>query len=166
MPRTAPTPTDPFAWGMVITIDPRISAAAQVWSGANRGIYARTINGGLVSAIGFEVGVSSGNISVAAYANSGVGRLAVPTTRLATSGAVPCPATGYGEVALGSTVNLAPGDWLFLSCDNATATFLRHSPSMVFNAGTALRQDTAHPAPSPAGTLAATAMVPILIGVA
>lgn len=167
MARTAPTPNDPFGWGIVITCDPRMGqAAAAVWPGANRGIYLRTMNGGPVSAIGFEVGVQSGNVSVAAFANTGVGKLAVPSTRLATSGTVACPASGYAEVALGATVNLAPGDWLFLSCDNTTASFARYAPlSAAFNAGTAYRQDTAHPAPSPAGTLAATSSIPILVGV-
>ena len=44
-------------------------------------------------------------------------------------------------------------------------TFSRTTPSTsAFNGGTAYRQDSAHPAPT-VGTLAATAYIPMLIGI-
>lgn len=167
MSRTFPTPVDPFGWGIVISVDPRVFSTLTAWSGANRGIFVRTMNGGPVSKIGFEVGTPSGNICVAAYANTGVGLSAAPTgTPLASSGAVACPSAGLAQVSLASPVSLAPGDWLFLSCNNATATFARSAPATgAFNVGTAYRQDGAHPAPT-VGTLAATSTIPILIGIA
>lgn len=167
MARTQPTLNDPIAWGLVVTVDPRVSQAAAVWPGANRGIYLRTMNGGTISKVAFEVGTASGNISVAAYANTGTGLTAAPTgAPLSTSGAVACPATGLAQVSLAATVTIGPGDWLFLSCDNTTATFARCTPlSGAFNGGTAARQDSAHPAPT-VGTLAATSYIPILVGVA
>lgn len=153
------------AWGMVLTVDPRSNQTYVAWPGANRGIYVRVVNGGPISKVAFDVGVSSGNISVAAYRNTGVGKAAVPTgAPLATSGAVACPASGLGEINLDATVHLNAGDWLFLSCDNTTATVARNAPiSTVFNAGTAYRQDSAHPAPT-VGTVAATSSIPVLIG--
>lgn len=138
---------------------------------ANDGVYLRSRDGGTISKIGLFVSTSSGNISVAAYRNSGSGRSAVPATRLATSGAVACPgASAYAEVSLGSTVTLIPGDWLFLSCDNNTATFRTSLSGAADNnvgLGRQFRQATAHPAPSPAGTLVSSLGRPIvLIGVA
>lgn len=167
MARTQPSALDPIAWGLVVAVDPRVSQALAVWPGANRGIFLRTMNGGTITKVGFEVGTASGNISVAAYANTGTGLAAAPTgAPLSTSGAVACPATGLAQVALAAAVTIGPGDWLFLSCDNATATFSRCTPSTgAFNGGTAARQDSAHPAPT-VGTLAATSYIPMLIGIA
>lgn len=158
---------DPYGWGIVLVGDPRIGGGNAVFTGANRGMYARVVSGGSISKVALEVAVSSGNISVAAYQNSGTGRSSVPGTRLATSGAVACPGTGYQEVSLGATITVAAGDWLFLSCDNTTASFNRWSNASgsALNNGMTFRQDSAHPAPSTVGTLAATSYVPILIGV-
>lgn len=138
---------------------------------ANDGVYLRSRDGGTISKIGLFVSTSSGNISVAAYRNSGSGRSAVPATRLATSGAVACPgASAYAEVSLGATVTLLPGDWLFLSADNNTATFrtsLSGAADNNIGLGRQFRQTTAHPAPSPPGTLISSVGRPIvLIGVA
>lgn len=152
--------------GPVITVDPRIGATYAATS-ANRCLFTRVTQGGTISKIGVEIGTASGNISAAVYANTGTGRAAAPTgAPLATSGAVACPASGYAEVALGASVAVAAGDWLALTVDNATVTFLRHGHP----AGTALlngwayRQDTAHPAPT-VGALGVTGNVPVLIGV-
>jgi hypothetical protein len=154
--------------GMVYNVDPRIAVGQAVWSGANRCIFTRVTEGGVtISKIAIDVLTASGNISVAVYQNSGAGRAAVPGTRLATSGAVACPATGYREVALGSSVRVEKGDWLAMSCDNVTASFTRliHPTGSDITLGLIRRQDTAHPAPSPVGTLAASTYMPILIGV-
>jgi hypothetical protein len=125
---------------------------------ANTAIYARCRDGGTISKVAVNTSVQSGNISVAAYSNTGSGRSAAPGTRLATSGAVACPA-GYSEVSLGSTITMQPGDWLCLTADNATATFrtlLAAGADNNFGLGRQYRQATAHPAPSPVGTLVAT----------
>lgn len=153
--------------GIVRTIDPRISWAAATWSGANRGIFVRTIDGGAISKIAIQVGTASGNISLAAYRSTGRGLSAVPTgAPLATTGAIACPAAGFQQISLGTTIQLAPGDWLFMSCDNATATFARHNlPTAGIEAAFLFRQDSAHPAPT-VGTLAASTYAPILVGVA
>lgn len=92
---------------------------------ANRCYFERVTQGeaAICTKIALQVGISSGNIAVAVYANRGSGRSAVPTTRIASSGSVACPASGYAEVPLGSSVPCAIGSWFAFSCDNATATF-------------------------------------------
>lgn len=159
---------DSLGVGVAMTMDPRYGFAGSVWPSANRGIYTRLVTGSYISKIGIEVVTASGNISLAVYRNSGVGMAAVPTTRLATTGAVACPAASAGvlrEVALDVPVRAARGDWLFMSCDNGTASFTRGSASFsTWNGAFFYRQDTAHPAPSPAGTLAASTYAPLMQG--
>lgn len=150
---------DAGPFGFPFTHDPEyLRNDANSVVSANRGIYQRVIGGGTITKIGLSVGTQSGNISVAVYRNSGVGRSAVPGTRAVTTGAIACPGTGYQEVALGSSVDVNPGDWFFLSADNTTATFgaLLNAPGdNNLGKGRAYRQDAAHPAPSTVGTLVA-----------
>lgn len=113
---------DPLNWGFAITIDPAIVGANVGYGAAGRCQFVRLKTGAIISKVGLYVNAASGNISVAAYANTGVGRAAAPGTLLSTSGSVACPAAGYAEVALGSPVRVEPGDWLALSIDNTTAT--------------------------------------------
>jgi len=153
---------------MVYTIDPRGINSTSPLGAANRCIFSRVITGGIeISKIGLEIGVSAGNISVAVYANTGVGRAAKPITRVATSGAVAAPATGYAEVILDAPVTVYPGDWLALSFDDATLSVnkVSNATGSALNSGFTYRQDSAHPAPATVGTTAATSSVPILIGV-
>lgn len=164
---------DPIGWGFPFTVNPALVRATDnvALASANDGIYLRVLGGGTISKIGLKVATSSGNISVAAYRNSGVGRAAVPgTTRLATSGAVACPATGYQEVSLGATIDVVSGDWFFLSADNNTATFaalVANGGASNIAAGACYLQATAHPAPSSPGTLSAyMGRAYILVGVA
>lgn len=160
--------TDPLGFGIIYSTDPRMAASPIAWTGANRGIYTRVITGGTITKIATDIGVSSGNISVAVYRNNGsAGQAAAPTGAPAiTSGAIASPGTGYRELSLGGSIAVNPGDWLFLSCDNTTFTVLRTTPgsaTQILN-GFAYRQDSAHPAPT-VGTLTVTGLVPVLIGV-
>lgn len=162
---------DPLGLGVAMTMDPRTGFTGAVWPVANRGVYSRLLTGAYISKIGIEVVTSSGNISLGVYRNTGVGMAAVPGARLATTGAVACPAASAGvlrEVALDVPVRAAKGDWLFMSCDNGTANFIRGllANSSAWNAALCYRQDASHPAPSPAGTLAATTYVPLMLGIA
>jgi hypothetical protein len=136
---------------------------------ASRNQYVRITQGaGTISKIGLYVGTSSGNISVAVYSNSGVGPAAVPTTRLATSGAVACPAgAAYAEVALGASVDVEPGYWFSLSVDNNTATFSGIQTSgSALQAGLFSYQAAAHPAPSSAASLSPGGRAFVLLGIA
>lgn len=133
------------------TADPRAATTTGGVGVANRCFYTRVRGAGTISKVGLHVATSSGNISVAAYRNTGSGRSAAPGRQLSTSGAVACPASGYAEVALGASVTLDEGDWLAVSADNTTATFVKgNSTTGVSNlaAGFCAYQDTAHPAPA------------------
>lgn len=77
-----------------------------------------------ISQVSFRVGVSSGNICVAAYAHDSATNH--PGARLATTGSIACPASGDATVSLGATVS---PEWLSFSCDNVTATFLQRGTS-------------------------------------
>lgn len=142
---------DPMGHGFAFGVDPAGAGSLQTIGAVNRCIFMRVRNGGTITKVGFFVGVASGNVAVAAYSNSGTGRSSVPGTRLAGSASTACPAAGYGEVALGSSVAVNPGDWLALACDNTTATFAAMSGQSVTNfvAGIIAYQDAgAFPCPT------------------
>ena len=147
--------------GFPFTVDPGLVRSGDSLSvgSANQAIYARVLHGGTVSKIGLQVTATSGNVSVAVYRNAGVGRGAVPGAQLATSGSVACPAVGYAEIALGSSVTLSPGDWIAVSADNATAAFqslLSTAGDSGLGLGRQYRQATAHPLPATPSSLVAT----------
>lgn len=156
--------------GIVVAGPVQAVATTLVTIGAsNRNNYQRVVQGsGLISKIGLHVGTSSGNISVAVYRSSGVGVAAVPGTRVATSGAVACPAgSAYGEVALGGSVYVTVGDWISLSADNTSATFAGlATEGSAIQAGFVGYEATAHPAPSPAGTITVGGRNFLLLGIA
>ena len=64
------------------TVDPRMINVLTVLSAVNVCWYGRVIGGGTVNSLAIHVGVQSGNVCVAIYANSGFGQSAVPGTRL------------------------------------------------------------------------------------
>ncbi len=136
---------------------------------ANRGEWVRAVGSGAITKLGIHVGVQSGNICVAVYANSGVGRDAKPAARKATSGSVACPATGYAEVALLASVAVEHGDWFFLAPDNTTATFTICSGTLTTAAanGLAWWAAASFPAPDPAPALSSGfSRTPLMVGVA
>lgn len=156
----APTSTV-TGFGFPYTVDPGIVRSSDnLGMAANNAVYMRVAEGGTISKVGLSVAVQSGNISVAAYSNTGIGRSSNPGTLLASSGAVACPAAGYQEISLGASVTLAPGDWLAISADNATVRFLSLLGTANTNglgAGRQYQQTTAHPLPSTPASLTATA---------
>jgi hypothetical protein len=171
--RTDGREVGPTALGLVYTVDPGESLlSAQTFGTANRCAYMRVQQGGLISKVGLQVGVSSGNVSVAVYRNSGVGRDAVPGARLATSGAVACPAAGFQEISLGSTVEVRAGDWIGFSCDNITASFIASSTAgpigtaSPLHAGRVAFEASAHPCPSTPTPVAGPTRNFVLVGTA
>lgn len=151
---------DPMKTGYTATyISPNPVTAGVFGDGANSGTYVKLRSGGYaISNWSVNVGTSSGNISIAAYTDSGTGTSAKPTGgQLATSGAISCPATGYSTVSLGSTITPNLGDWAAMSCDNATATFtsLATGSNTNFCQGIAYVQASAHPLPGTPSSLAA-----------
>lgn len=160
--------SDPLGYGLVVTADPRMALAGAVWN-ANEARFSRITSGAAtISKIGLVVTTASGNISVAVCTTTGAGPAAMPDDRIATSGAVACPAAGYAEVALSAGVAVTRGDWLGLSVDNATANFPRTNNVVAasdFGKGFGANKLTAHPIPDPVATPAAYAAPPLLRGV-
>ena len=134
------------------TIDPAHATNLAAFGGANRGAWVRLYGPDDPSCPGLYlyVGTSSGNISVAVYANNGSrGTAARPTgAPKATSGAVACPTAGaISLVSFTAPTEIVQGDWAFLSCDNTTATFAKSA--MTFpGAGKSYLAATSHPAPT------------------
>lgn len=142
---------DPLNFGMAFTLDPMEANASMVIGTANRAVYARCLNGAVITKVRVNVIVSAGNISVAMYRNTGVGPSATMGTRIATSGSVVCPAAGVADIALGATVTVLPGDWLAVSVSDATAALAAQGTSALATtraAGRMYYQDTAHPLPA------------------
>jgi hypothetical protein len=117
------TQVSPPAGGRCESADPAfMNSAAAAWPAANRVYYFRVGAAAAVGHVTVEVGTQSGNIAVGAYANNGSqGRAAAPATLLASSGSIAMPAAGVQQIALGSTVGVAAGDWLAVAIDNVTA---------------------------------------------
>lgn len=141
--------------------------SAVPWGAANGAIYLRSRGSALISKIALHVSTQSGNICVGVYRGLGSGRSRVPDARIATSGAVSCPAPGYSEVSLGGSVYITDGDFLALSCDNTTAAFLGASGNnSSLSLGFSFSQSTAHVLPSSAASLTPTSFrLPQLVGV-
>lgn len=160
-------PTYPFACS-ITSIASVVSVGSVV--SANLGRYYRSVGGGSHSALAVHVGTQNGNISLAAYTNSGTGRAGQPTGgQIATTGAVSCPASGYAEVALGSTVSINAGDWLAISANGTTATFYTAAPgsAVTSNLGLGLHftQTSAHPLPAtPSSLTALTGHTTMIVG--
>jgi hypothetical protein len=139
----------------------RPTDVAVVGTSANTAVYYRWLPAGdatsmTISKISLEVTTQNGNISVGIYANSGTGRLAVPGTLKATSGAVACPAIGVQDISLASSVRVNPGDWIAISADNATAAFrsgLTSEETTTLGNGLCMKQLTAHPLPATPSSL-------------
>lgn len=156
---------DPLQIGVAINFFPGALQISQSVFTASSGAYSKLISGGYpISNLNIFVGASSGNISVAAYTNSGTGMSAAPTGgRLATSGAIACPAGGNAAVSLGSSITPNLGDWVALSADNTTATFQRPdttgSSATLLLPGWGSRQLSAHPLPSTPSSLSSDASI-------
>jgi hypothetical protein len=89
---------------------------------ANRINYMR-LQGDCAASTGAAIGVSvsSGNVGIAVYSNSGSSEAAVPGVQKATTGSVTCPAAGMVKVPwIGGAVDVVEGDWLAFVCDDAT----------------------------------------------
>ena len=145
--------TSSAGWGIPRTYaTPRSTASTRSVSSANNAWYMRVFDSGTISKVALDPTTSNGNISIAAYTNSGAGDAATPTGgRLVTTGAIACPSTGYVEVSLGASVDVEEGDWFGLSADGTTAAFRSDSSSAsASNLGKGIygQQSTAHPCPA------------------
>lgn len=150
------------------TFDPNGASTNAGFGAANRAHYTRVSFGGTITKIGLEVTTQSGNLSVAVC--RGTAGKNSTMTRIATSGAVACPAVGYAEISLGGSVEVLPGDWFAISADNTVSRF-KAVPSASgltsLSLGFTTFGDTHHPIPTGGGTGGGGAPGPgiVLIGV-
>lgn len=138
----------------------------------NRAHYLRIQNNpgtATITKLGIYVGTSSGNICVAVL--RGANGISGPTSRIATSGSVACPAIGYAEVSLGGSVAIDPlTDWFAISADNTTAKFGRvGNPGLLgaaFGAGLNYYEPSAFPVPSPPTPTVGAVTSFLIVGIA
>jgi hypothetical protein len=109
--------------GLVSTVVMVADSTASIALGAGTTWVYRVTAGGTISKIRVGVQVSSGNICLQAFQNTGQGLTSGPGALYASSGPVACPATGTADIPLGANITVQVGDWLGFGCDNATATF-------------------------------------------
>lgn len=160
---------DASDFGVVRTFLPGVYGGTSAWPSANQGFWIRALSGGRISKIGLNVAVQSGNICLAVYRGEGIGRLRKPAgAPVITTGSIACPATGYQEVDLGGAVDVRPGDYLFMSCDNSTAAFTgQNGQTSELYRGTTFAKGASFPAPADPGAVGGTATrAPQLLGIA
>jgi len=148
---TAASKADPQNIGYPSTMDARMISASGGVGTAGKGFYFRVTGGGTITKLGLYIGAQSGNICVSVYANTGTGRASAPGARVATSGSIACPATGYQEIALGASLNISSGDyWFAVAADNTVATFGSLTSNGWAIQGVSAWQDGAFPLPATA----------------
>ncbi len=118
---------------------------------SNRAIYMRALGTGPIANVVLDIGGSSGNISIAICTSSA--QRSNPSARVASSGAIACPASGVATVSLGATVTIGPNHWFAVSADNTTFTIrsVEGTPNVTVGGGATgfgAYQDGAHPIPS------------------
>ena len=127
--------------------------AASIPDGPGRSVYHRLVDGAAsATLVWLWVNTASGNVSFALYGTKNSGRSSQPDTRKSTTGAILCPAAGYVEVAVTPAAAIVNGDWVGISADNTTATFLVGitTPQNVGLAKGASHFEITHPAPATA----------------
>jgi hypothetical protein len=139
----------------------------------NHSLYYRNLGGTqTIASVMFKVAAAAGNIAVAVFA--GTPGQTKPTTRIAYSGSVPCPAAGVAVVALDRPVYCDQTCWLAFGGDTLTGVQLAgfSGPGWIqdssWTVGTALWWNGGWPIPAagvPAGFVCAYGIVPYFQGV-
>ncbi len=113
------------SWDYPVTMDLAVINSSTVWSLANRACFWRSLGTGTGTNAFVRVLTSSGNVCVAGYSNSGVGRGSTPGTRVFTTGSVACPAVTASPagISLGGSFTLNAGDWICVGADNIVCAF-------------------------------------------
>jgi hypothetical protein len=132
----------------------------------NVSYYHRVIEGGTFTAIRMGINVSSGNICLAAFKNTGSGLTAKAGNRIATTGSIPCPVSGTTDIPMGSSVTVAAGDWLAVSADNAVVAFIGMGGAGSGVAGTGnFGAEVVFPAPTVANPFTSNARMFSMVGI-
>jgi hypothetical protein len=125
------------------------AGSAGIPNGPNHAIYHRLIDAGDITYLWYQCTIASGNISLGLFGKSGTGRQCVPGTRYVTTGAILCPAAGQIQTTVGA-VSVPYGDWIGISADNTSCTFLMTNntgQNNVLAKGMNAYQASAHPLP-------------------
>lgn len=165
---------------IVTTFNPTTAAAASaLTANGGRGGRVRIPRTATLHDLAIQVGNSSGNVSVSVF---DVGAAAAgKRTRLWTTGAIACPAAGPLTVVGDPALPVTEGEYLelWLSVDNATATFVRAAVGAIAFPSSypappgglekanqlAPLASAVHPLPATlAGTLGAGGMLPLITG--
>lgn len=161
---------DPLKLGYPFTVPPSWVATTPSAPGANLLRMARCLGGGQISKIGLVIGTQSGNIMVAVWGQSGLGKAAVPDTIKGGSITTPCPAAGYAEISLGATITVNEGDYIGVVFSDSTGTLnIANSfpTSTMISDGWQWQQALSSFAlpTTPSGLSSYTGRTPVLIGV-
>ena len=157
------------------TVNPlALGAGAALSVTANRAYFYRVTEGDrqTISKIAVEINTqdATANVCVSVHRTTGSGASALPGTRVATSGAVACPAAGVQQIALDAPVEVGPGDWIAIAATAGAGTMRLQGASggavALPSLGLAAFQDAAMPIPAtPAATAGASSRVFPLVAV-
>jgi hypothetical protein len=103
------------------TVSSGLQNSAAPLAGVSYNHVFRSMGVGTIGRIVLQIGASSGNVAFGIYQSTG--GVTLPTTRLTTSGLIPCPAAGVATVPLGSSVTVDLNCYFAIYADNTTATF-------------------------------------------
>jgi hypothetical protein len=149
------------------TCDARLATGFASVGIANFCHYNRITNGGVITALRINVGVSNGTIGVAVYDQTNIGINANPNARTATTGSIACPAAGISDVALGGSFTVGHAThWFALSASGTTATFSSAGSIPVgWHNGVNAAQAAAHPPPATATPATNGSLFFVILGV-
>lgn len=152
------------------TLDPRYAQGSTAVT-ANNIYYFRLQGAGTINGLALRVGTTDNTktVNLGIYTNTGSGRASKPSSRVSTVSISLTAATGDYSANFGSPVTVQHGQWVALSTDSGTATFLRAGP----NAGTILTEGLSWFSSGGGPTLPSTASgslfdflnTPIIVGI-
>lgn len=119
---------------------------------ASRAVFSRLIAGSVVGKLYWGVQVSSGNVDIGIYDNTGSRENARPNARQFSTGSIPCPSIGNTTTTVSPTITCkARQHWYGFAPDNATASFWNWSGSVLvstLSAGWTCYKDASFPLPA------------------
>lgn len=137
---------------------------------ALRANYVRCQGGNtLVTKLRFRVNTQLGQIQLAVYDGTGVGRAARPNTRQAWTEIVDCPGAGNAELALNAPVLLSGDHWIAIVASAAVilaASGSGDSAGIAMMTGLIHYEDSAMPLPLVASVDGAGGSCPMILGAA
>lgn len=153
------------------TVDPRLGSGFSAVTASNV-YYFRIQGAGTIAGLAFHVGTTDNTkvVHVGIYTNAGSARSAAPGSLVAGSELTVTltASNGYYSANFASPITVQHGQWIGLSTDSGTVTFLRNAAntSSELTSGLCWYQSGGGPSlPSTPGTLFNYLMTPIIIGI-